>query len=42
MKSFWPLANFGMLPRALETTQREVLNLLDLFGMLNYMGNIVK
>lgn len=28
--------------KALEISQREILNLLGLFVMLNYMGNIVK
>ena len=30
-----------MLQRAPETFQREILNYLSLFDMLNYMGSIV-
>ena len=38
----WLLANFGMLQRAPETSQREILNNLSSFGMLNYMGSVVR
>ena len=38
----WLLANFGMLQRAPETSQREILNYLSSFDMLNYMGNIAR
>ena len=42
MKSSWPLAIFGMLQRSPEIPQREILNELGLFGMLNYIESIVK
>ena len=38
----WLLANFGMLRRAPETSQREILNNLSSFGMWNYMGSAVR
>ena len=41
MKFFWPLADFGVLQRAPETSQREILNYMGSFDMLNYMGSIV-
>ena len=41
MKSFWPLANFGILQRAPETSQGEILNKLGSCGVLNYMESIV-
>ena len=38
----WRLANFGVLQRAPETSQREILNYLSSLDMLNYMGRVVR
>ena len=37
----WLLANCGVLHRAPETSQREILNYLSSSDMLNYMGSVV-
>ena len=37
----WLLANFGMLQRAPEMFQKEILNYLGSFDMLNYMRSTV-
>ena len=41
MKFFWPLADFQVLQKAPETSQREILNCMSSFDMLNYMQSIV-